>query len=94
VLSSSTSKSLRTALRRAVVEGTGKQADVGAAKVAGKTGTAQVAYKGQYLKDAHVATFAGFWPHESPHYVLVIVIGNPRSKGYLASLVAAPFSNL
>lgn len=90
VLSSSTSKSLRTALRRAVVEGTGKQADVGAAKVAGKTGTAQVAYKGQYLKDAHVATFAGFWPHESPHYVLVIVIGNPRSKGYLASLVAAP----
>lgn len=90
VLSPQTAKVLRTALRRAVLEGTGKRADVEGAMVAGKTGTAQVAYKGQYLKDVHVASFAGFWPYDNPHYVLVIVMGNPREKGYMAGAIAAP----
>jgi len=90
VLSPQTAKMMRTALRRAVVEGTGKRADVEAVKVAGKTGTAQVAHRGQYLKDVHVASFAGFWPYDNPNYVLVIVLGNPREKGYMAGAIAAP----
>ncbi|WP_286975404.1 peptidoglycan D,D-transpeptidase FtsI family protein [Acetomicrobium sp. UBA5826] len=89
-LSNSTAERLRMTLRQAVAEGTGKRADVENAKVAGKTGTAQVAHRGKYLQDTHVATFAGFWPYDSPRYVLIVTVGNPGAKGYLAGVIAAP----
>ncbi len=80
----------RKTLRRVITEGTGKRAEVPSAKVAGKTGTAQVAIKGKYDKNRMVGSFIGFWPYDSPKYTLLVVIGEPKSGKYYGGDVAAP----
>jgi cell division protein FtsI (penicillin-binding protein 3)/stage V sporulation protein D (sporulation-specific penicillin-binding protein) len=58
--------------------------------IAGKTGTAQVAEKGEYKKGKWVSSFAGFWPAENPEYVMLVVIGEPSKGKYYGGDVAAP----
>lgn len=76
--------------------GTGFNARVNGYIVAGKTGTAQkVNPKGRgYLPNAYVSSFAGFIPANDPHFVIYVLVDNPR-KAYYGSQVAAPiFSRL
>lgn len=80
----------RKTLRRVITEGTGKKAEVTSARVAGKTGTAQVAVGGKYDKDRMVSSFMGFWPYDSPKYTLLVVIGESKSGKYYGGDVAAP----
>lgn len=95
VLSENTSSWLRAAMREAVLSGTGRNADVPGASVAGKTGTAQVPGGGSYEKGAYSPSFVGFWPSSDPKYLLVIIIGNPTSGDFLGGKVAAPiFRNI
>jgi cell division protein FtsI (penicillin-binding protein 3) len=61
-------------------------------KVAGKTGTAQIAdnsrgYKG--LK-VHKASFVGYFPADNPQYTCIVVINAPSNGIYYGSLVAGP----
>ncbi|MEA4881516.1 MAG: penicillin-binding protein 2 [Synergistaceae bacterium] len=90
VLSPWTAEWLRTVMKDAVKNGTGKQADVPSLSVAGKTGTAQVAEKGEYIKGKWVASFSGFWPSEKSQYVLLVVVGEPSMGKYYGGDVAAP----
>jgi len=59
--------------------------------VAGKTGTAQIANgnKGYGEKNAHQASFCGYFPADHPKYSMIVVISNSR-VGYLAAYVAGP----
>ncbi|HXI01429.1 MAG TPA: penicillin-binding protein [Sphingobacteriaceae bacterium] len=62
-------------------------------KIAGKTGTAQVAQgAGGYAKKQYQASFCGYFPADNPKYSMIVVIHNPdRSKGsYYAADVAGP----
>lgn len=66
-------------------------------KIAGKTGTAQIAkgsdgYKGNKggQKTTYQASFAGYFPADDPKYSCIVVITNPSNKVYYASLVAGP----
>jgi cell division protein FtsI (penicillin-binding protein 3)/stage V sporulation protein D (sporulation-specific penicillin-binding protein) len=90
VMSSHTSQWMREAMRQAVEKGTGRSADLPGAKVAGKTGTAQVPGAGGYLKGDYTPSFVGFWPYDDPKYLLLVVIGNPREGDFLGGKVAAP----
>ncbi|MDO9508583.1 MAG: penicillin-binding protein 2 [Thermovirgaceae bacterium] len=95
VLSESTAEWLRSAMRKAVLSGTGKTADVPGASVAGKTGTAQVPGGGGYQKGAYSPSFVGFWPSENPRFLLLVILGNPSSGDFLGGKVAAPvFRNI
>lgn len=95
VLSENTASWLRVAMRQAVLNGTGKNADVPGASVAGKTGTAQVPGGGGYQKGAYSPSFVGFWPYEDPRLLLVVIIGNPSTGDFLGGKVAAPvFRNI
>lgn len=95
VFSENTASWLRSAMRKAVLSGTGKAADVPGVSVAGKTGTAQVPGDGGYKKGAYSPAFVGFWPTENPRFLLVVVIGNPSGGDYLGGKVAAPvFRNI
>lgn len=80
----------RKTLRRVIVEGTGKKADCKEVKIGGKTGTAQVAVKGEYSKERMVASFIGFWPYDSPEYTLLVVLGEPGQGRYYGGAIAAP----
>jgi len=90
VLSEGTADWLKKAMRRVVTEGTGKRVDSDLVEIAGKTGTAQVAVKGQYKEDLWVSSFVGFWPWEEPEFALIVVIGEPTRGEYYGGTVAGP----
>lgn len=90
VLTAGVSDWLRKTLRKTVIEGTGKGADTSLAEIAGKTGTAQIATKGAYVKGQYVSSFVGFWPYKNPKYVLLVVLGEPKGAKYYGGEIAAP----
>ena len=63
-------------------------------KIAGKTGTAQIAYnKYGYKVDSKVsyqASFVGYFPAENPRYSCIVVVNSPTSDVYYGNLVAGP----
>jgi cell division protein FtsI (penicillin-binding protein 3) len=71
-------------------EGTGRSARVPGYRVAGKTGTAQIAGKNGYDKHRHIASFVGIAPVSDPRLVISVVIHEPTKNGYYAAAVAAP----
>ena len=91
VLNPGTAEWLRRALYKTVEEGTGKAARIDGMPVAGKTGTAQIAVSGNYVKGRYVSSFVGFWPYEKPKYLLLIVLGEPEGKYYGGEIVAPVF---
>jgi|GEM_PF-705264 cell division protein FtsI (penicillin-binding protein 3) len=70
-------------------EGTGTRVRIPGFHIAGKTGTAQKAINGEYVKGKRVASFAGFFPAENPQFVIIVVVDEPRKKKYGAE-VAGP----
>jgi cell division protein FtsI (penicillin-binding protein 3)/stage V sporulation protein D (sporulation-specific penicillin-binding protein) len=90
VLSPVTATWLREALYKTVETGTGKAAKVEGIALAGKTGTAQIAIRGAYTKGQYVSSFVGFWPHQKPEYILLIVLGEPSKGRYYGGEIAAP----
>lgn len=61
-------------------EGTAPLAKVPGYRVAGKTGTAQVAENGSYSNDKSVISFAGFAPADDPRFTVYVVIRNPEGE--------------
>ncbi len=95
VLTPDTASWIRQAMHRVVLEGTGKRAATKITELAGKTGTAQVPEKGKYSASKYVASFIGFWPYESPQYLMLVVIGEPTSgRIYGGELAAPPFKSI
>ncbi len=91
VVSKKTSDLVTTMLESVVANGTGIKAQVTGYSVAGKTGTAQkpnVRSRG-YQTDAYVASFAGFFPSQSPRLAIIAVLDEPKTSIY-GGAVAAP----
>lgn len=78
-------------LEGAILEGTGKSAQVPGLRIAGKTGTAQKVdpLQGGYSETEFVASFVGFFPVEEPTILIEVVVESPRGE-HLGSKVAAP----
>ncbi|MEJ2677987.1 MAG: penicillin-binding transpeptidase domain-containing protein [Gemmatimonadota bacterium] len=74
VVPASVTEAVREALMDVVQEGTGRQADLGAFHVAGKTGTARTFVGGHYESGRYTASFAGFFPAEDPQLVFLAKI--------------------
>jgi len=77
-------------------EGTGVQARVEGVNIAGKTGTAQKIdpVTKLYQSDKFVASFAGFFPAESPELLCIVMLDEPKDVHY-GGLTAAPvFKNI
>jgi cell division protein FtsI (penicillin-binding protein 3) len=84
---------VRGLLEGVVEEGTGKLVIKNKIySVAGKTGTAQIANGalGYGAKDAHQASFCGYFPANNPKYSMIVVISNPKVGSHLAAWVAGP----
>lgn len=95
VLSSRTARWLRTVLRQVVTQGTGKRANSSLVPIAAKTGTAQVADKGVYVKGRYNASMIGFWPSDRPEYTMLIVLGDVTGQRYYGGQIVAPvFKNI
>ena len=77
VISTDTAKVMKELLLSAVEGGEAKNLIPKGYRVAGKTGTAQVAIGGSYDPSKAVASFVGFGPVESPKFVAIVKYVNP-----------------
>lgn len=63
-------------------------------RIAGKTGTAQIANeKYGYRMDSrvsHQASFVGYFPADNPRYSCIVVVNSPSNNVYYGNLVAGP----
>ncbi|QJD97376.1 transpeptidase family protein [Mucilaginibacter robiniae] len=90
--SDETLRKLHAMLEGVVDEGTGKNIIYNPLyRIAGKTGTAQVAdgNRGYKAKRQYQASFCGYFPADKPKYSLIVVINDPKN-GYYGALVAGP----
>lgn len=99
VVSEATSAKLREMMRANVVErrGTGRRAAAEGYAVGGKTGTAEIAVRGRYDRNAVIASFLGAFPIDKPRYVTLVMVFKPSrtaaSSGEItASHTAAPLT--
>jgi cell division protein FtsI/penicillin-binding protein 2 len=90
VISRTTAAALTQMFRGVVERGTGVTARLSGVAVAGKTGTAKRVIDGKYSRDDYTASFAGYFPAQDPAVVCVVMIENPRDRGYTGGLAAAP----
>ncbi len=72
---------VRDMLLGVVEKGTGKAVHSEYVRIAGKTGTAQIASGGVYKKAGHQVAFCGYFPADDPKYSCIVVIRQPRN-GY------------
>ena len=88
IVSRQTADSMMSMFRDVVVEGTGTEAAIPGYTVAGKTGTAQKAENGRYVRK-YVASFVGLVPAKKPRLAILVMVDEPRGNIY-GGVVAAP----
>jgi stage V sporulation protein D (sporulation-specific penicillin-binding protein) len=76
---------------KAVSEGESKFAKPKGYTVAGKTGTAQIAYEGSYDSSKTIASFIGFAPANKPKFVMLVRYVKPETSIYGAETAAPTF---
>lgn len=92
ICSDVTLSKIKSMLEGVVTEGSGRQyVHNPLYKIAGKTGTAQVAdaNKGYRAKKQYQASFVGYFPADKPKYSMIVVINDPKG-GYYGALVSGP----
>ncbi len=94
ICSRSTLKKVHEVLEGVVEQGTAMNLRNPRYKIAGKTGTAQIAkgrrgYKHQG-KVTYSASFAGYFPADDPKYSCIVVVSSPSNSVYYGNLVAGP----
>lgn len=96
VISPHASEIMKSMLVSVVERGYGQKAQIAGYKVGGKTGTSQIATKGQYEKGegSTIASFAGFAPYDHPRFVILIKINRPRSSIWGESNAVPVFNRL
>jgi len=90
ICSKKTLEKVRILLEGAVEQGTAKNIKSKDYKIAGKTGTAQIADRKHGYQKIYQASFVGYFPADDPAYSCIVVINAPTSGVYYGSLVAAP----
>lgn len=94
ICSRSTLKKAQKMLEGVVENGTAMNLKNENFRIAGKTGTAQIAnekygYKVN-SKISYQASFVGYFPAEKPEYSCIVVVNSPSSAVYYGNLVAGP----
>jgi len=95
VCSDETIKKLKIMLESVVEEGTATNLKGANYKIAGKTGTAQIAnarhgYADENAKKTYQASFVGYFPADNPKYSCIVVVSSPSNSVYYGNVVAGP----
>ncbi|BAZ65628.1 MAG: penicillin-binding protein 2 [Pelatocladus maniniholoensis HA4357-MV3] len=93
IFSAITTQQVVEMMETVVDEGSGKPSQISGYRIAGKTGTAQIAGRsGGYVSGAYVTSFLGILPVEAPRYVVLALVDEPRGTNTYGSTVAAPIA--
>lgn len=94
ICSKSTIEKARSLLEGVVERGTATNLNNGIYKIAGKTGTAQIANEKYGYKHggrvSYQASFVGYFPADDPVYSCIVVVNAPSNSVYYGNLVAGP----
>ena len=95
IVSPATIEKAKIMLEGVVTEGTGVTIRTPNYKIAGKTGTCQIAagnkgYRQNTKQVQYKGSFVGYFPADNPKYSMIVVIVNPRKGKYYGGAVAAP----
>lgn len=92
ICSSETLKLVQQMLKGVVLRGTARNLRNSTYKIAGKTGTAQIADNNKgYKHKVYQASFVGYFPADDPMYSCIVVINRPnKTKGFYGNQVAGP----
>lgn len=91
ICSSRTIEMAKEMLEGVVQNGTAQSLKKSPFKIAGKTGTAQIAKPGGgYDKKNYNASFVGYFPANAPKFSCIVVVSKPSTGRYYASSVAVP----
>ena len=77
ILSQSNSEKLGLMLSHTVENGSAKSAAIDGWNVAGKTGTSKKLIDGQYSEKEFISSFVGYFPHENPQLLCLIILDSP-----------------
>jgi cell division protein FtsI (penicillin-binding protein 3) len=98
ICSNRTLRQARSMLEGVIERGTGKALKASNYKIAGKTGTAQVANRNEgYSRNGrkvYQASFAGYFPADEPKYSCIVVINHPLGDYYGASVAGPVFKQI
>jgi cell division protein FtsI (penicillin-binding protein 3) len=95
VASASTIRKAKEMMEGVVLEGTAKNLKNADYKIAGKTGTAQIAkggggYGQNSRSTTYQASFVGYFPADNPKYSCIVVVNAPSEGVYYGNAVAGP----
>ncbi len=74
--------------------GTGRSLSNPVFKIAGKTGTAQIAANGEYGEGLYLASFVAYFPADEPVYSLIVTINRPKGAYYGGSVAGPVFKEI
>lgn len=95
ICSDATLGKMKAMLEGVFTDGTGKSLASKFYRIAGKTGTAQVADgKYGYAKKQYQSSFCGYFPADNPKYSLIVVINEPKGAYYAALVAGPPFREI
>jgi cell division protein FtsI (penicillin-binding protein 3) len=90
VVNEETAEAVGRALEDVVRDGTGSLAQLGAFRVAGKSGTARFSSNGGYTRGEYSSSFVGYFPADDPQLVVFVKLDRPQSGQYYGGAIAAP----
>lgn len=94
ILKPETTKKVTDMMVKAVENGESKFAKPKGYRVAGKTGTAQIAVGGSYDASNTIASFIGFAPADDPKFIMLVRYDRPKTSIYGAETAAPTFFNI
>lgn len=90
VISEKSSEKIRKMLSSVVTSGTGRGVKIAGYTIGGKTGTAQKAENGRYVRGKYYSSFFAFFPVDKPKYAILITVDEPTGVSYYGASVALP----
>jgi cell division protein FtsI (penicillin-binding protein 3) len=90
VISPETAALLTQAFEGVVERGTAKDVQIAGVRIAGKTGTSRKVVDGRYGSGSYTASFVGYFPVEDPQVVCLVMLDNPRARGYYGGITSGP----